>query len=531
MAIFYIRKAGEAKRMKDIGTMDEEQLLSDDTFITLLKETNAVKRTRIEIALLDRAKKIGVRTEYESLLKAYKAEYVKSSSKSNNSTVDSVKGDIKEQFHRFKDNKPTSVIDKKISEFIIKKNDIFVFGGIPYIYQNGVYIADDNETKLKAIIQNCIYEDLITIDIVNRIYRLIISQEKLQKNYEELNNYPKRLINFRNGMFDVVEWKLYEHKPEYFSINQISNELPEQEPKGEKIKLFLDYSVPDEADKEMLYQYFGLCMTADSSIQRFLVLTGQAGTGKSILIRIIENIIGKKNISNISLQQLNERFFPSSLLGKTLNSCADIPSKAMDTVDGIKKATGEDNIIYERKGKDAKSFRSYAKLLFSANEIPVNIDEKSEAIYRRMMILRIDRKPKKADAGLWNKIEPEIDYVMYQSLLALRRLYKNGDISVSENSNRSVLELYETADNVLAFINDCLVKDSEGRVKQSELYKDYKQYCDDTGRNPVSVFGFNKNLRNKGYSTVQIHGNTHYMGLGYKEKEFVQVDYENVPFL
>lgn len=277
----------------------------------------------------------------------------------------------------------------------------------------------------------------------------------------------------------------------------------------------------------MFFQYAGLCLTVDSSFQRFLVLTGAAGTGKSILIRIVESIVGPENASHISLQQLNERFFPASLLGKTLNSCADIPSRAMEAVDGIKKATGEDQLYAEKKGKDGFSFNSYAKLLFSANEIPINIEEKSEAFYRRLMIIRVDRKPEKPDPELWRKIEPEMNWFLYQSLQALSRLYEHGSFSISQNSKESVLELHEMADNVLAFVNEKLEIDSSKRIKQSELYKSYLEFCNDTGRSPLSVFGFNKNLKGKGYQIVHVKGYPYYTGIGYKpdkEEQFMDVE-------
>jgi len=513
--------------------MDKDTILSEETFLDLLKETDMVLRTRNELALIEQAQALSVAKKFDTLLKVYKTSERTQSKQAVKQDLPNTQSDIRTQFHKFKDGKPIGVYDKTISNYVIKNNDIFVLGGIPYIYLNGVYVADENEVVLKGIIQKLLYEDIITIDLVNRVYRLILSDEKIQKNYTELNSYPKHWINFKNGFFNVIDWRIEEHKPEYFSVNQIPHIFDmEARCESEKIDAFIKYAVPNDSDKEMLFQYFGLCLTKDASIQKFLVLCGQAGTGKSILIRIIESIVGPKNISNISLQQLNERFFPSSLMGKLLNSCADIPSKALEAVDGIKKVTGEDMLIYEKKGKDAYSFKSYAKLLFSANEIPINIDEKSEAIYRRMMILRIDRKPEKTDPQLWDKLEPEVDYVIFKSMEALKRLYENGGVTESENSKLNVLELYESADNVLAFINDKLVKDTAKRVKQSDLFKSYVDYCNSTGRNPVTVFGFNKNLRNKGYSTVQIHGNTHYIGLGYKEVDFINVELnEDLPFL
>ena len=93
----------------------------------------------------------------------------------------------------------------------------------------------------------------------------------------------------------------------------------------------------------------------------------------------------------MSLQNLNQRFHPTGLFGKLLNACADIPSTAMESVDIIKKAVGEDTLLYEEKGQDPTQFNSYAKLLFSANEMPLNLDDKTTAYYRRLLVLAINR--------------------------------------------------------------------------------------------------------------------------------------------
>ena len=100
------------------------------------------------------------------------------------------------------------------------------------------------------------------------------------------------------------------------------------------------------------------------------------------MINLIQDIVGTENCSNISLQDLNAKFYPSLLYGKLLNTCADIASDALLAVDNIKKATGEDVMIYERKGKDPQSFRSYAKLIFSANRTTLMIQWRSPSRIR-----------------------------------------------------------------------------------------------------------------------------------------------------
>ena len=101
----------------------------------------------------------------------------------------------------------------------------------------------------------------------------------------------------------------------------------------------------------------------------------------------------KPNVSSVSLQGLQDRFAPAELFLKQANICADIPLTALSEVDMIKKLTGEDTISADRKFKNAYTFRSYARLFFSANDIPY-IAEKTNAFYRRMLILKMDQPRK-----------------------------------------------------------------------------------------------------------------------------------------
>jgi hypothetical protein len=63
------------------------------------------------------------------------------------------------------------------------------------------------------------------------------------------------------------------------------------------------------------------------------------------------------------------------LFGKLANIFADLPSKAIDDGGMFKSLTGEDYVTAERKNKDPFSFRPYARLLFSCNEIPKNYND------------------------------------------------------------------------------------------------------------------------------------------------------------
>lgn len=435
------------------------------------------------------------------------------------------------KYHKFnKNDAPYDIIDSRIAEDIKEQYSIAVISSIPYIYETGVYRCDKRGSRLKKIISKYIYPEIVKVNYIDRVYKFLIIDSDLEKEVDEMNQYPKHYINFKDGMLNVKEWKLFPHDTKYLCLNQIPHKVPLEEPKQkETMTTFINDVVPDRDDREMLRQYIGYCMTMDTTIQRFLILQGKGGTGKSAIIRLITKAIGQENISNLSLDNLNQRFYPTNLLGKLLNACSDIPKTALETTAGIKQIVGEDAVMGEIKGGEVFTFNSYAKLVFSANEIPISLDEKSNAFYRRLLIIKIDKRGREIE-DLEDKLEAEIDYFIYRSLKSLQEMYKNRTILESENSKANVLELYKNADTVTAFITDRLVVDSRLKENREPLYRSYEDYCNESDRTALTRNGFYKNLRNKGYTELASNGVRYFKGMGYKEKEWQQLDTEPIQF-
>ena len=433
----------------------------------------------------------------------------------NQETLTSEKTDL-EQFHKIgKSGNPYDIIDSKIADYVISHNHIIIISGKPYIYKNGVYVKDKNGNVLRYLIKQLIFEELINITRVNRVLNLILADYKLEKDIDDINQYPDSWINFKNGMLDLETMELRDHDPKYLSINQIPhNYVKTSEKWADRSTLykFINDLIPDKEDRTMFLEYCGYCMTRSTRIQKFMVLNGPGGTGKSTLIGVLEKAVGRENISNLSLQDLNERFAPTNLFGKMLNSCADIPNKAMEKVDVIKKITGEDTIKGEYKGGDVFFFHSYAKLIFSANEIPISLDDKTNAYYRRFLILNIDKRAEYIP-DLKYKLGQETEFLISMAVNAAHELFKRGEILESENSKKAVEELYKQADSVQAFIIDEMEKDNGSKITRSELYGLYERYCEENDRTSITKNRFYKNLREKGYKEAKINGIMYFKGL------------------
>ena len=409
------------------------------------------------------------------------------------------------RFHKFDSKgKVTGVRDMEIVDYIVENVSFFVRGEIPYYYEHGVFIEDARGVKLKYRIQKLIY-----------------------RNSYELNKQPAHWINFKNAYYDVLTDELVEHDPKYLTINQIPFPYyPEDREKvlggGENIRKYLDSSIPDKVEQQMFWEYFGYCMTTDTQFQKFLMLKGNGGTGKSVAVALIQHVIGNENTSSISLQDLNKRFYATGMYGKLLNACADIPCKAMDTTDVLKKAVGEDTLLYEKKGKDAVFYKAYAKLLFSTNEMPQNLEDKSDAFYRRLLVLDMNQMipREEKDIRLKEKIKAEADYAIHMAVTALKDVYDRGELIESEHSKECVWELRRLSDSVCAFLEEKLVKEKGKRLKRSDVFRMYEEYCEDNGRQGHAKSGFFKNMEGKGFQARKYNGDYCYQDIAVREEDF-----------
>lgn len=428
---------------------------------------------------------------------------------------------------------PYDILDDKIAEFISHKQlKMMVLNGQPYLYRNGYYKRDEDGKILKAHIKALIWPDLITATRINRVYNLIMMDHRLSKKNEEVNQYPVHWVNFRNGMYDPVAKVLREHDPKYLSLNQIPHDFNQDAPYiGTVADQFFKGLMPDMQDREMFFAYAGYCMTIDTRLQKFLVLTGAPGAGKSTAINMLISAVGEENVSCITLQDLGERFFPTELLGKLLNACADLPKTALDQVDEIKRITGEDMIKGEYKGGKVFGFRSYAKLLFSANEMPVSLDEKSGAFFRRIMMIEVRQKGRRIDC-LAEGLTYSMPGFINECMAALSRMYARGGPIDSPNSEKLVREFQRENDSVTAFLDDCIEMKPGEKIDRTVLYQMYMNYCLAHEWPYLNNRGFFKNLRGKGYRDYKGNHGRFFNDMCRKEEDFCPVvPCENVPFI
>lgn len=409
------------------------------------------------------------------------------------------------QFHLIDSNgKPTGVFDFRVFEYIKNNYSIFICG-CPYIYEHGVFDPDRQGTKLKKIIRDLLFDKFKKSRTINQIYNLILDTDELQKDISEVNRYPKSWINLQDCMLDAKCMKVIAHDPKFLSINQLPWKWSDIQNavKGKEIERFFNFIFSCSDDRQMMLEYAGLCFTKDTSQQKFLILCGLGGTGKSVLILLIEKAVGISNVSNVALQELSRRFSTSLLVGKTLNSCADLSEGLLEDTATMKKLLGEDFVFSERKGQDGFMFKNYSKMLFSTNTLPLITSERTNGFYRRLLILKMDKQPENPDPELAEKLEKELPYFIQLAIKALHEMYQRGTITESTNSRQAVLQMRKDSDVVESWLNDNCTVGTDLKAERTLAFNDFKSYCENEERVALTRNGFFKALRTKNFAEAR----------------------------
>lgn len=388
---------------------------------------------------------------------------------------------------------PVKVNARAIVDYFVNQGDTFVLGGECYRYQDGIYV--ESSSYVRSLIRDMIMLDrFITADQIMSVFKLLTDDYRIQKDASELNANTD-LINFVNGVWDMNAKKLLPHDSKYLQTIQIPHEVGIYKPFQEtRLYDFFVKTKLKKEDIEMILQYMAYCLTLKHGLKTFMVLKGRSNTGKSVLIRFIENLVGQQNTSALSMHELNQRFYPAQLYNRLLNACADNNSLPLQSIDSLKKITGGDLIMHEKKGKEPFFFTPFCKLVFSFNQLPLQLEEKSDAFYKRMRILNMETELFLNDAYVDDLCTAGVDEII-PYLLELLPVYA---IRTTRLSDRLVEELRQDSDSIHAFVKKRCILGEDKQVSKNDLYIAYVNYCNSIGRESHKKHGFMRTLRAQG---------------------------------
>jgi P4 family phage/plasmid primase-like protien len=366
-----------------------------------------------------------------------------------------------------------------------------------YHYDHGVYL-DNGETILEALIESEFPDftnNKLVSDIIGKVKRRTYTDR------DQFNN--RHVINVRNGLLDMDTLQLQPHSPEYLSTAQL-DVLYNPAAKAPKIAKFIQ-EVAQSGDVALIEEIVGWLLWPDYHIHKAVMLVGPGRNGKGTLLRLITAFVGKKSVSNVTLQDLvSDTFAKSDLYGKLANIGGDLPAKDLSDTSAFRNLTGGDDNRAQEKYRPAFSFRNKAKMLFSANVLPRSSDD-TYAFYSRWILIEFLNRfvidDGTADPDLDSKLQTpeELSGLLNIALVGLQRLKANGWKFSYKKTAEDVEVMYKrNANPVFAFLMDeCEAGNATNYIEKSVFFDKFNDYVKKHNLRPMSVTKFGELLKDQ----------------------------------
>jgi putative DNA primase/helicase len=142
-------------------------------------------------------------------------------------------------------------------------------------------------------------------------------------------------------------------------------------------------------------------------------------------------------------------------------------------------------------------------MIFNCNLLPTDV-EQTDAFYRRWLLIEFGRsiKEDEKDVQLHNKIiENELSGVFNWVLAGLNRLLLQKGFTKNQTAKDSLDQFRKQGDSVAMFLDEeNYITDINEIMPQKELYKEYGEFCLDSGYRRCSNKTFGDRLTNLGFS-------------------------------
>lgn len=355
---------------------------------------------------------------------------------------------------------------------------------------------------------------------------------KIEEDWQDCGNY----VNCLSGMIDMgrlvagdIEDALVPHDPSYGSRVQVPcNFVPDPEQYDAWMRFWFDVFPGDNVNglikHNVVQDFYGYCLLPDCRFAKAMFLCGSGANGKSTAMTVLEAMVGRENVSTLSISDLAQRFKSQFLEGKMVNIATETNSRDPVSTEIFKAAVAGDPITAERKYGEPYVFRPKAKFIMAMNDTPV-IPDKSFGFERRLIVLDFPRRfeEHEMDPDLPAKLIAGIDGVFFWSLLGLQRLLQAGGFRiagpVAADKKRFLQSLYP----LLSFIDERLSVQPDMAVHCPTLYKDYQEWCKDGGNRAFSRNKFYEQIlaslpsvrRNANYGERKL---PHFEGLALRDK-------------
>jgi len=423
-----------------------------------------------------------------------------------------------------------------------KKPKIYIkdFSPVPFgnkIMEDDKFIFDNNKNLWRFNKKEGIWTDDAEL-YINSLLRKELMVDEQQKRYyvteiieyikgicwseNDITKPPKHIIAFQNVLYDLNDEDFKEFTHKYFITSKIPVEINAENTDFYVIDSFIE-DILGKEQKKIIYELMAYCLYRAYPYQKFFIFYGEGKNGKSALLKLITKFLGAKNVSHVKPQTLSmNRFASAELFGKLANISPDIPYTEINNTDIIRELTGEDKMSCDRKHKNPFDFYNYAKIIFSANELP-QIKDRTYAFNRRIYIIKFEKKIENPEPEIVERIATptQMSGLGWHLIKVLTELKKKSFQMTMNMTEEQMAEQYDELSNrLLKFLKEETERKRDEKIADWELKEKFTEWCDRKGLRVWKVGEINRNMAER-FSKTRMNQEFYNKETGKLETKFV----------
>nr|CRY95403.1 hypothetical protein [uncultured prokaryote] len=330
-----------------------------------------------------------------------------------------------------------------------------------------------------------------------------------------LLEHTKPFVNCQNGElhWNGLNWDIQPHKKDNLSISQIPVKW-EDSAECPRFEIFLEeiFAGDDDAQKkrQLLLELIGYSLVPSAEFEKFALLVGNGANGKSVVLQVLQALLGRENCASVSPAQFNNRFQRAHLHGKLANLVSELSEGAILADAELKAIVSGELITAEHKMQTPFDFRPTCTVWFATNHMPSTRDF-SDAIFRRACVLKFNRKfeQHEQDAQLKNKLTQELPGILRVALDAYGGVMRCGAFTLPSSVVEARQEWRLDADQVAAFVEDQVERVVGEKTTSQTVFDSYRRWANDAGiSHLVGRKVFTQRLERLGFQAAKSTGGT-----------------------
>ena len=326
------------------------------------------------------------------------------------------------------------------------------------------------------------------------------------------------LLTVRNGTLDLRNGELRPHNPGDLLTKLVDVDYDPSATCPRWLRFLAEVFEPVPDVIPFVQRAIGYSLTGDTREDVFFLLHGTGRNGKTTFLDLLRDLLGdhakEADFATLSTQRDNAaiRNDLAALAGKRLVT-ANEPTKGIRFSEGIiKRLTGGDPVTARFLYHEEFTYIPTFKVWLAANHKPT-VRETTIAFWERVKLIPfLVNFTGREDKVLPDKLREELPGILTWAVEGCLAWQRDG--LGEPPSIRSATSAYrEEMDLVAQFIEERCTEEPGAEARGGELYKAFKEWCEERGEKPERANEFAADLLQRGYAKNRATRGVVYRGI------------------